>query len=257
MEGVLMNNERFDPADFPILGELEEEFARLVAERLEEDARAASRASAAPARWPESARVAPPKRTRRGEHLATGRRIARRAALVGALIGVVGASALAAKSVVSSRPSPNASVVLRHDAAHGVTLRRYHGRLCLDINYDGGVATHCTRAPDDPDGLAALSAITPSGRVVAGVAGPDVARVRVNADDRAATVPTSPAGDGDTRWFTATLATEPDRRRPTAAVLTALPSGTAAVDCSLGTAASCHAAMVRSGTLPTPHVNKP
>lgn len=249
-------SERYDNADFPILTELEEEFARLVAERLEEDARAAARASGAPARWPESARPQAPQ-PRRGERLRTGRRIVRRAALVGALIGVVGATALAAKSVVSGRTSPDASVVLRQDPAHGATLRRYHGRLCLDIGYSGGVATRCTRAPARPDAVAALSAITPSGRVVAGVTGSDVARVKVNAGGRTATVATSATGEDDTRWFATTLPTAPDRRRPTAAVLTPLPDGRPAVDCSLGTAASCHAAMVRAGTLPGAPVNKP
>ncbi len=244
-------SERYDPADFPILTELEDEFARLVAERLEEDARPTPAPALVPA-------AAPVRRRRRGaEHLRTGRRIARRAALVGALIGVVGASALAAKSVVSSRPSPNASVVLRTDHARGATLRRYHGRLCLDITYSGGVATHCTRAPDRPDAVAALSALTPSGRVVAGVTGGGVAQVKVNADGHAATVATRAAGAGDTRWFATTLPTEPDRRRPTAAVLAPLPDGRPVADCSLGTAASCHAAMARAGTLTGPAVNKP
>jgi hypothetical protein len=236
MEGVPMSD-RHEPADFPILTELEEEFTRLVAERLEEDARAAARVG--------------------GERLRTGRRIARRAALVGALIGVVGASALAAKSVVSSRPSPNASVVLGQDPAHGVTLRRYHGRLCLDITYSGGVATRCTRTPDRPTAVAALSALTPSGRVVAGVAGAGVAQVRVDADGHTATAAARAPNGGATRWFTVALAPVPDRHRPTAAVLTPLPAGQSVVDCSLGTAASCHAATVRAGTLGGPAVNKP
>jgi hypothetical protein len=251
-------SERYDPADFPILVELEEEFAQLVAERLEEEARAraASQAQAEP-------RSPRPRARRRGEHLRTGRRIARRAALVGALIGVVGATALAAKSVVSGGSSPNASVVLKTDVTHGVTLRRYHGSLCLDVSYAGGVATHCTRTPDRPAAVAALSAVTPGGRVVTGVTGAGVDQVKVTADGHTATVPATDSGDGHgTRWFTAALAGVPDRDRPTAAVLTPLradgtPAGRPVADCSLGTEASCQAAMVRSGTLARAPVNKP
>lgn len=250
----------FDPAEFPILGELEEEFRSLVAQRLAED-RAAARA-AEPRRFERAPTADPEPRTRRragragraigGEHLRTGRRIVRRAALVGALIGAVGATALAAKSVVQGGPDHASSAILHRDGAHGLTLRRDHGRLCLDLTADGAVATRCA-APPHPSAVDALSAVAAGGdgRVLAGITGARVDRARIVADGRTTIATTRPlAGADGARWFAVTIPPHPDGRRPGAATVTPLdtggaPAGRTAVDCSLGTAASCRAAMER------------
>jgi len=257
-----------DPADIPILAELEVEFARLVAQRLAEDAAEAPGTAPIVPRRP-AARPAPaPAPPARRLHLRTGQRILRRAALVGALIGVVGASALAAKSVVERGHDRRSSVVLKHDATHGLTVRRYRGRLCLDIAADSAVATRCASDPR-ATAVAALSAVSPDGsggRVVAGFTGARVARVRIAADGHATAVATHPLhGATGGRWFAVTLAAPDDGRRPGAATVTPLgvdgaPAGPVAIDCSLGTAASCRAATGRArraGTLERPLVNSP
>ncbi len=230
-----------EPRDVPILAELEVEFRALVAE-----AYTPTRA-ALPARP-----LAPPPPAlppRRRLPIATGRRILSRAALAGALAGAVGATALATRSVVGHDPA-SASVVLEHAGAHELTLRRYQGRLCLDISDANGVASRCAGTPSGR-GIAPLSAATADARVVAGLTGSEVTSVRVQIGTLVrAAVTRSAGGPGaarDLRWFSIAFPAVP-RGRAAAATVLPRPAGEAVADCSLGGVASCRAARARAGS---------
>lgn len=228
----------YDPRDVPILAELEEEFRLIVAETMR----------------PMQA-IAVPKAPRRERPpwLRIGRRIVGRAAVAGALVGVVGATALATKSVVRHDPAVPGPNVLQRVEGHEVTLRHYRGKLCLDIAVAAAIASRCA---DDPSarGVAPVSAVVPDGRLVAGIAGADVARVRVADDRHTVAVITRPVGgthDRGLRWFTALLPAPPRGHRPAAAVVTPRrasgePVGRPVADCTLGSIASCSAARARA-----------
>jgi len=234
-----------DPADLPILAELEHEFRAMVAAELRGAAPARVAAPRAPAaRTPTPAPPTPaPRRAARRPALAAGRRILGRAVAAGALAGVVGATALATKSVVG-HGAPGARL-LERAAGHELTLRPYQRRSCLDVAYDGGVASRCLDAPD-AGGVRPLSAVTPGGRVVAGLAGRDVARVVVRSGGRRVAVATHALPGGTLRWFSALLPALPREADRAATVAPrrddGTPAGRAVADCTLGTAASCRAA---------------
>jgi hypothetical protein len=196
-------------------------------------------AAAAPARSARPPRPAWPARSA----LSAGRRILGRAVVAGALVGVVGATALATRSVVGR--DADGPRVLERAAGHTLTLRPYRRRPCLDVAYEGGVASRCLDAPG-AGGVRPLSAVTPGGRVVAGLAGPDVARVVVRSAGRRATALTHPAPDGRLRWFSVVLPAvgrEADRAATVAPRRAdGTPAGRAVADCTLGTAAACRAA---------------
>jgi hypothetical protein len=232
----------YDPREVPILAELEEEFRLMVAETLTPVALGAPAMTPAPATGPEREPT---------RWLRTGRRILGRAAVAGALVGVVGATALATKSVVhrdSAAPEPR---VLQRAEGHELTLRHYRGKLCLDISLAAAVASRCSEAPAAGD-VSPLSAIVPGGRMVAGIAGANVARVRIGDGKRSVDVATRPVGGTQVRglrWFAAHL--PPPRGRPAAAIVTprrasGAPAGRPVADCTLGSFASCSAARARA-----------
>jgi hypothetical protein len=251
----------YDPQDFPILAELEQEFARMVASELNhrragapggrgvptgQSSRAALERDARPA-VPDAPAPAPAprprsRRPRARPSLSAGGRILGRAVAAGALAGVVGATALATKSVVSHTASDR-PVVLQRASDHQLVLRPYQGRLCLDVTYEGGVASRCVDRSDRGDAIAPLSAAAPHGRIVVGLVGSDVARVVVSSAGRRAEVATQPAGKDGLRWFAVVL---PSVRREAAHAATIAPrtangqpAGPVEADCTLGTAASC------------------
>jgi hypothetical protein len=255
-----------DADALPILAELEEAFGRMVRAELRGDATAGS---AAPGARPRVDAVppggttprvgAPPpavppadrgRRRRERAPLAarlpfpTGRRILGRALAAGALAGVVGATALATKSVVV-HGGAEAPRTLQRAGDHEVVLRHHRGRWCLDVTYAGGVASRCFATPGG-SGLAPLSAVVPGGRAVVGLAGPDVARVTVRRSGRSAVVAThAVAGAPRLRWFAAELGPVAHEARHAAVVVPA-PAGRTVADCTLGTAASCRAAREHS-----------
>ena len=228
----------YDPRDVPILAELEEEFRLIVAETLRP--RQADAAAKAP-------------RRERPPWLRVGRRIFGRAAVAGALVGVVGATALATKSVVRHDPAVPGPNVLQRAGGHELTLRHYRGKLCLDISVAAAIASRCADGPSARD-VAPLSALVADGRLVAGIAGADVARVRVADSRHGVAVVTRPVGgtdDGGLRWFATVLPAPPRGRRPAAAIVTpqrasGVPTGPPVADCTLGSVASCSAARARA-----------
>jgi len=235
------------PDDLPILAELEEAFVAMVRAELHDEPRSAVAPRGLPS--PPPAPPAPPAPRRRREPLAsrlpfpTGRRILARALAAGALAGVVGATALATKSVVG-HGGGEAPRTLQRAGDHELVLRKYHGRWCLDVTYVSGVASRCVATPAR-DGVAPLSAVVPHSRLVAGLAGPDVERVTVRRSGRAAVVATHAIAGTRLRWFAAELDAVPHESRH-AAVVAPSPAGRAVADCTLGTAASCRAAREHS-----------
>lgn len=248
-----MTPEPYNPDDLPILAELEHAYHRMVIAELSAPLPATTRspvAASAPRPAVAAGRAAP------RPALAAGRRILGRALAAGALAGAVGATAVATKSVVHPN-NASGPRVLEQTAGHELTLRPYQGRSCLDVTYDGGVATRCAQAPAG-GAVVPLSAITPGGRVVAGLAGPEVARVVVHSGGRRATAATHPAGDGGLRWFTVVLPTVAREANRAATVAPrragGTPAGPVTADCTLGTAASCAAAREHTES---PNVNAP
>ena len=238
------DRDELEPRDVPILAELEVEFRALVV-----DAYAPARLRPLAAAPPSPA-VAPPAvapRAPRRLSFATGRRILRRGALAGALAGAVGATALATRSIVGHDPAA-ATIVLERAGGNELTLRRYRGRLCLDITDADGVASRCAGTPS-ASAVVPLSAATAGARVVAGLAGADVTSVRVQIGTRRRDAVTRAAGGPgaarDLRWFSVAFPAV-QRGRAAAATVTPLPAGDAVADCSLGGVASCLAARGRA-----------
>lgn len=279
----------FDPDDLPILSELEHAYRRMVVAELRTSgpphttattrgtspapSPPATSRGTSPAPSPPTAALPSPSPSRgRPSHaapstparrhrdprpaLSAGRRVLGRAVAAGALVGVVGATALATKSVVHP-DGPGGPEVLERRAAHELTLRPYQGRSCLDVTYDGGVASRCAEAPGGAE-VVPVSAITPGGRVVAGLAGPAVARVVVRSGGRHVTAATHSAPDGALRWFAVVLPPLAHEANRAATIAPRRADGTAAgpvaADCTLGTAASCATAREHSGG---PDVNGP
>jgi hypothetical protein len=189
--------------ELPIVDELEAEFRALVAHEL---------------------RV----RSRRRPRVAPGR-VARRAALVLALLCLVGTVALAARSGLGGDAgAPPDSAPARLGAAAGATLSAYRhgGRPCLELQAGGDVASEC--------GVRALSAADRTRRWVAGVTAAGAAQVLVEVGGRRVVVATHP---GSQRWFVAVLRLRGARRAAPARITprdnTGRVLGPAVLDCSL------------------------
>lgn len=217
----------------------------------------------APARRERPLRVAPQRRLRRQSV-----RITRRALVLVVLVSLVGSSALAASVVLSGSakpkaPSKAAPVTLAAGAAGGqrwqLETYLYDGARCYAI-FDGAtVASRCGSPPPAND-VGAVSALSASSRLVAGLAGARVASVRVRVGGISRTVATRPAGAGESangrlpaglRWFAAVLPSDVNEDDAEPAQVTPLggsgrQTAAPALDCSLGGASAlCRSAAER------------
>jgi hypothetical protein len=232
-------------SDLPILDELGAEFRRLVAAELGASGVAATPASAAVDARPAPVHAHPTAvRRRRGGR----RRLVRRAAIVFALLCLVGTGALAARvHLGGGQASDTSPAVLGSGAGWQLAAHRHAGSLCLLVDVSGDLADSCGPLPG-PRGVRATSAVGLRVRYVVGLAGRDVARVRVRVGTHVVTAVThAPADRGRAtgagvpsgmRWFVAVLplgagvGTAPARVAPLDAAGRSI--GAAALDCSLG-----------------------
>jgi hypothetical protein len=181
--------------------------------------------------------------------------VTRRALLLVALVSLVGASALAARAVIGGGAAPKPSAKPTELASAGVGAEawqlqayEYGGATCYALFVEE-TATSACGAPGRR-GVRVVSALSARARVVAGLAGTAVRRVRVRVGTRIVFTSTQaetkraervglPKG---LRWFVVTfpdsLRTAPARVTPLGANGHAL--GPVALDCSLGGAnAAC------------------
>lgn len=173
----------YDP-ELPILAELESEYRR------------------------ELTKLRPVPRQRRGPHreLAPGR-ITRRALLLVALVSLVGASALAGSGVFSGANHRSAAtqssgsgsgagpVLLSAGGAAGEhwLLQAYtHGASTCYALFVAETATSDCAAPPTGAAVRVSSALGPEHRLVAGIAGPEVAQVLVRVGAHTMVLPTYP-----------------------------------------------------------------
>lgn len=183
-------NTPYDP-ELPILAELEQSW-RLVARRaLEPEPAPVAAAAAAPAA---AATPAAPARRRRG----SAARVARRAVVLTGLGCLVAASAVATRSLVDGRENDptlrtSRTVRLADGRVDGqpwlLDGYRRDAEVCYDLVAAGRVATGCRRAPG-PRELHIDGTLAPLTRVVIGIVGAEVARVRVSDGAERASAPT-------------------------------------------------------------------
>lgn len=179
------------------------------------------------------------------------RRVARRVATIGAVLALVGASAVAEQAVLGGRDEPETSpTVLGAQTTGGehwkLLAYRHRGDVCWALLV-AGTATSACADPVEPDGLRAGGVLTPAHRFAAGVAGARVAAVRIAVGGETVRVATR-AVPGTAavaraelprmRWFVATLpardvaAATPARLVPEDAHGRALSAGE--LDCTYG-----------------------
>jgi hypothetical protein len=177
------------PSDLPIIDELGAEFRRLVAAEL------------APGRP-----AAPARPARRGER----RRVARRAAIVAGLLCLIGTVAVAARLGGDGPASDTSPAALGAGASWQLSAHRHSGSLCLLLDASGGLSDSCGLLPGRR-GVRATSALGVGVRYVVGLAGGEVAHVRVRVGGRVAAVATRAPEDrsragaagvpAGVRWF--------------------------------------------------------
>jgi hypothetical protein len=196
------------------------------------------------------------RRARRG----TAGRIARRSAVTTGLLCMVAASALGARSLLKEhRAGPTTAPATLVQSGHGdrrqqLSVYRHDGALCVALESGGTLGSRCDRPPAAAS-MQLLSVHGPHDRLVSGLAGARVARVRVVVDGRSLTLATHPLPSSDRdpdahlpsglRWFllsrpaAGTVAQEPPAR--VAPLNTnGEPLGRTQLDCTLGTrAAAC------------------
>jgi hypothetical protein len=224
----------YDP-QLRILGELEAEFGR-------ELQGLASKGS--PARRTQRQRM---------QRLRLPARVTRRALVLVALLSLVGASALAGRSVLEGSHEPASGPVLLSSGESGSERWQFEayphaGSVCYALFVAETVSSACGTAPDK-SGLRAASAVGSNVRFVAGLAGAGVAQVSLRVGRHTLTVSTHPPPARAAaarsvkpflapRWFLAMLPGEP-ATRTAAARLTPRDGagrslGPTVLDCSLG-----------------------
>lgn len=196
-------------------------------------------------------------------------RVTRRALVLVALVSLVGSSALATSVVlIGSRKVKATPTTLSSGMDDGqhwqLETYSYNGADCYALFAAGTVASKCGFDPAFR-GVGTISALAGSSRLVAGIVGADVMRVRVRVKDHVTTLPTHlrpantnlPAGS---RWFLAKLPSEGNADDAAPAQITPLGHsdrqvGASALDCTLGaTSTICQRAAerlaARDGGLP-------
>jgi hypothetical protein len=265
------------PSDLPILDELGAEFRRLVARELglAPEAATPEAGAAAPAaehagrtRVPERGRRQPVARDRSHDGGSTaadgGRaraarppaprrrggahapRVARRTGIVLMLVCLVGTAAFAARVGLGGPGAASDSdpVVLGRGGAWELSGHRHQDRLCLLVEVAGDLADACGARPGSR-GVRATSVVGRE-RLVAGFAGAEVARVRVEVAGHVALAAThAPADAGAAagagvparlRWFVAVVRAHGAARAAPARVVPLDDAGArvgpAVLDCS-------------------------
>jgi hypothetical protein len=177
-------------------------------------------------------------------------RVARRALLLVALVSLVGASALAGRSVFAGSRKPSSGLALLAAGGHGPDswqLQAYlhEGSVCYALFVAGSASSACG-APAAA-GVRAQSALSPDRRFVAGLAGADVTKVQVRVAGRTMLVSTEPVVSAPgaaraklpsgVRWFVTSLAGGAARQAPAWIAprdRAGRAVGASVLDCSLG-----------------------
>lgn len=263
----------FHDSQLPILLELEAEFDReLRALYPQSDREDVRRRMALPAHI--ARRMSTPARATR--RVLAPARVTRRALVLVALVSLVGASALAARSVLGG--SHRASSAPELLAAGGPNAERwqlqsylYEGSLCYSLFVVRSLSSVCG-APGET-GVRVSSILGPTRRFVVGLAGARVAWLRVRIGARTLLVATHPVPQTpgshpatqardhgpatpapSIRWFIASLSSAAARSAP--ALLIPLdgarrPVGSPLLDCDLGGASGlCQSAAAKLATFP-------
>ncbi|HTB49412.1 MAG TPA: hypothetical protein VK701_00410 [Solirubrobacteraceae bacterium] len=195
--------------------------------------------------------LAPPvPRRARGHALRNPARVARRVMVLVALLSLVGASALAGRSVFGSSHESTSATVLLSSGGHGserwqLEAYLHEGAACYALFLTDTLSSVC----GTPEGssVRVTSALSPTRRFVVGFARGDVARVSVRIGHRALVVFTHPVSAAPgarrarlpvgLRWFATSLSEEAARTAPalvTARDKTGHVLGSPVLDCSLG-----------------------
>ncbi|HEX3391307.1 MAG TPA: hypothetical protein VHS55_01975 [Solirubrobacteraceae bacterium] len=142
--------------------------------------------------------------------LRSSARVARRALVLLALLSLIGATALAGRSVVDHPKSASSPPTLLAAGGSGGESWQfedyaYRGEICYALFLDQTVASACSRPLGGAE-VHALSGSTANRRFVAGLVGAEVAGVRVRVGDRVALAVTHPqrggtAAERPLRWF--------------------------------------------------------
>jgi hypothetical protein len=206
----------------------------------------------------------PPARASRDRRLRQPARVTRRALVLVALFSLVGASALAGRAVFAPSPEPSTAPALLSAGGHPPEQWRleaylHGGSTCYALFVADTVSSACG-APPGRVGVLVTSAVSPTQRFVAGLAGADVHQVRVRVGRQTLTVltrrPPQAAGarraqlPAHLRWFLAILPGNTPARNAPARVTprdeAGHPLGPPVLDCSLGAASiACQRAASR------------
>jgi hypothetical protein len=226
-----------------------------ILEEIRQDLLRAARAQTASAAATDGAESRP-KAGARAIRFRPGARVARRVALLGALIALIGGVALAATlSLSGSNPAANTAPV-RLAAGKGWALAEYRheGRLCVRLSTaEPEISVECAASPGP---LRVTSALADGRRLIGGLTGTRVRSIEVQVGSRDRRVPTRAQTVGATdaradelpdgaRWFLLELRGLDPRDRRAPADLVPLDSGgatlgRATLDCSLrATSAAC------------------